>query len=412
MQPIRIMIVGCGYRSTWFSRALNDHPAYDLVALVDVLPEVARVLANDIDRSDLPVYAEVEEALDAVDVDAVVVATSDSEHTGPVLAALARGKYVYVEKPLALTLDDCKAMIEADEAAGHRTMVGFNLRFAPLYRHMHRLINEGAVGKVLTIQADEFYYGGRTYFRRWNRLRSFGGGLWITKASHDFDQLYWLAGSLPTRVSACARLTHYVPKPEAGIRCSECAIEAKCPDSDLRMECAPLFREMQRVREAAGWPPADLCVFNAEKDTFDHGIAQVEFENDTLATYAVNVVSSFTDRRIRVAGEEGILEGRLSKENCFYWKRHEVDSFKEYEEIPLADPKTIGDMHGGGDQRILASFADFVHGNAASAVAPAEAAVAIALGLAATHSSDTGAAIELANLSSWNAICERLMSKA
>jgi len=411
MQPIRIMVVGCGYRSTWSIPALNDHSGYELVALVDALPEAAHVMANSIDRSDLPVFTDVEEALDTVDVDAVVVSTLDSEHTRPVLASLARGKYVYVEKPLALSLDDCKAMIEADEAAGHRTMVGFNLRFAPLYWHMRRLIDEGAVGKVLTVQADEFYYGGRTYFRRWNRLRQFGGGLWITKASHDFDLLYWLAGGLPTRVSACARLTHYVPKPEAGMRCSECPIEGKCPDSDLRMECPEICRKLQEVREAAGWPPADLCVFNAEKDTFDHGIAQVEFDNDALGTYTVNVVSSFNDRRIRVAGEDGILEGRLSKEHCFYWKRHESNSFTEYEEIPLADPNTIGDMHGGGDQRILASFADFVHGNAASAVAPAEAAVAIALGLAATHSSDTGAAIELTNLSSWNAIRDRLMSK-
>ena len=53
---------------------------------------------------------------------------------------------------------------------------------------------EAAVGRVLTVQADEFYDGGRGYFRRWNRLRSEGGGLWLTKASHDFDLLYWLSG--------------------------------------------------------------------------------------------------------------------------------------------------------------------------------------------------------------------------
>jgi len=402
------MLVGCGLRSTWFSRALEAHPEFALTAMVDVLPEAALAIARYADRPDLPVFPDIEQALDAVDVDAVIVATADSEHTVPVLAALQRGKYVYVEKPLALTLEDCRAIILADEAAGRKTMVGFNLRYAPLYQQMHRRISDGAVGRVLTIQADEFYYGGRTYFRRWNRLRAFGGGLWITKASHDFDLLYWLAGSAPTRVTASARLTHYVAKPEAGSRCSDCPIEARCPDSHLKIDHAPIYRELTAIREAAGWPPADLCLFNAEKDTFDHGMAQVEFANRSLASYTVNVVSSFTDRRIRVAGDEGILEGRLSKEHAFYWKRHEVDQFKEYEEVPLSDPSAAGDMHGGGDQRILRSFAAFVRGEESEVVPPAEAAVAIAMGLSATYASDFGAAINLDALKHWDEISGRL----
>jgi len=410
--PIRIIVVGCGGgRGAWFTRQLARHPAYQVVALVDRLPAAARLVAEGCGLGDAPIYAETPQALADVSCDAVLVATPDGEHTAPVLAALALGKHVYVEKPLAITWDDCQAIVRADAEAGQRTMVGFNLRFAPLYRRLHELIadgrrsgdgkrSNGAVGRVLTIQADEFYYGGRTYFRRWNRLRRYSGGLWITKASHDFDLLYWLAGAAPTRVSASARLTHYAPRPEAGQRCRDCPIEAQCPDSYLRDPDvqSDFRRQLDAIREAAGWPPADLCLYNSDKDTFDHGIAQVEFANDVLATYTVNVVAPFTDRRIRVGGSEGTLEGSLSSNELLLWRRrsvagrHVLDPIDAPQRIPLTDALATGG-HGGGDDFILDDFAAFVRGLPSQAIGPAEASVAIALGLAATRASDSGQSV-------------------
>ncbi len=400
--PIRIIVVGCGGgRGAWFTRQLARHPAYQVVALVDRLPGAARLVAEGCGLGDAPIYMEAAQALAEVPCDAVLVATPDGEHTAPVLAALALGRYVYVEKPLAITWDDCQAIVRADDEAGQRTMVGFNLRFAPLYRRAHDLVADGAIGRVLTIQADEFYYGGRTYFRRWNRLRRYSGGLWITKASHDFDLLYWLAGAAPTRVSASARLTHYTPRPEAGQRCRECPIEPQCPDSYLRdPDVQSNFRrQLDALREAAGWPPADLCLYNSDKDTFDHGIAQVEFANDALATYTVNVVAPFTDRRIRVGGSEGMLEGSLSSNDLLLWRRraiagrHVLDPIAAPQRIPLTDAPGAAGGHGGGDDFILVDFAAFVRGQPSHAIGPAEASVAIALGLAATRASDSGQSV-------------------
>lgn len=400
--PIRIIVAGCGGgRGAWFTRQLARHPAYQIVALVDRLPTAAHLVAEECGLGNAPIYVETAQALAEVPCDAVLVATSDGEHTAPVLAALALGKHVYVEKPLAITWDDCQAIVRADAEAGRRTMVGFNLRFAPLYCRLHELIADGAIGRVLTIQADEFYYGGRTYFRRWNRLRRYSGGLWITKASHDFDLLYWLAGAAPTRVSASARLTHYAPRPEAGQRCRDCPIEAQCPDSYLRdPDVQSNFRrQLDAIREAAGWPPADLCLYNSDKDTFDHGIAQVEFANDVLATYTVNVVAPFTDRRIRVGGNEGTLEGSLSSNDLLLWRRrsvagrHVLDPIDAPQRIPLTEAAGAAGGHGGGDDFILDDFAAFVRGLSSRAIGPAEASVAIALGLAATRASDSGQSV-------------------
>jgi predicted dehydrogenase len=251
---IRIVIAGCaGGRGSWFTSQAAAHPDFVLVGLVDRLPDAAGVVATELGLKRAKIHRSTEEALAATEFDALLVATPDAEHAGTAIPALEAGKHVYVEKPLATTLEDCLRMTEVDESAGGKTMVGFNLRFAPFYRRMRDLSRDGHVGRILTIQADEFYYGGRTYFRRWNRLRSVGGGLWITKACHDFDILSWIAGEPPTRVAAQASLSHYVPRSEAATRCSRCPIERKCPDSALpQLERQPEFARPVSVQLGQG----------------------------------------------------------------------------------------------------------------------------------------------------------------
>lgn len=411
MDVIRMIVVGCGGgRGAWFTQQVAQHPAYRLVALVDALPAAARAVANEYGLQELPIFEDTLQALETVPCDAILVATPDGEHTQPVLQALGAGKYVYVEKPLAITLEDCLSIIRADRAAGGRTMVGFNLRYAPLYRHIRHMIGQGAIGQVLTIQADEFYYGGRTYFRRWNRLRRLSGGLWITKACHDFDLLYWLTGTLPLHLSADAHLSYYVPKAEAGQRCSACPIEPQCPDSHWRdmRHASPLRLQIQAIREAAGWPPADLCLYNSEKDTFDHGIAQVAFEGYTLGTYTCNVVAPFTDRRIRVGGTEGALEGSLSSPELLYWRRHEANDYAHATRIPLYEGQARLGEHGGADAFLLDDFATLVRGEAPPSISPAEASVAVAMGLAATRASDEQRTVKLDELNGWEELCAYL----
>lgn len=288
-------------------------------------------------------------------------------------------------------------------------MVGFNLRFAPFYRKMHEMIDSGALGRVLTIQADEFYYGGRTYFRRWNRLRRYGGGLWITKASHDFDLLYWMAGKLPVQLRATAALTHYTSKPEGGTRCSQCPIEASCPDSNAAAldDQPPHMRRIIEIRQKAGWPPTDFCLYNSDKDTFDHGIAQVEFEDDLFAVYTLNVVAAYTDRHLRISGTAATAEGSLESPRILAWNRHEeAREPQEISPVPTANDG-LG-SHGGGDKRLLDDFAAFVRGEPSAVLAPAEASVAVAMGLAATASSDSAQTQAMSGLPGWPEILEYL----
>ncbi len=401
--PIRVTVAGCaGARGSWLAGAAARHPAFRVSSLVDGIPEAARVVAEHHHLGGVPVHATLADSLSREACDAVLVATPDWQHAELTIAALRAGKHVFVEKPLAVTAEDCLRIVRADQAAGGRVMVGFNLRFAPLYRKTRETIRAGELGRILTIQEDEYYQGGRTYFRRWNRLKKYGGGLWITKGCHDFDILFWMAGALPERVSASARLTHFVSNPRAGSRCSSCPIESECPDTALPSIAAQPehWRRIFALREQAGWPPADLCLYNSDKDTFDHGIAQVEFENEALGVYSLNVAASFSDRRIRVSGSGGTFDGTLSGTEGLQWHRRVVEEPPQVVSFlpPGSDARAA---HGGGDEAILDELAAFVRGEPSRAVSPAEASVAVFMGLAATLSSEGHRSVSMSDVPGW-----------
>jgi predicted dehydrogenase len=395
MSAIRTVVVGIGGRGLWAASAFHESEDFEVVGLIDAIRPKAELFAADKQLKNVAIFEDVASCLAGLKFDALAVFTPDGTHAGLVVPALDAGKHVFVEKPLEVTEDKLRAIVDADARAGGRTFVGLNLRYAPLYRKVHELIQSGVLGRVLTIQADEFYDGGRTYFRRWNRLRDKGGGLWITKACHDFDLLHWLADAAPLRVYAEASLDYYTPRQDAAMYCRDCKLLDDCPDRyapaadpELLKKPKTLGYRLNELHEQITGNKPDLCLFNSDKETFDHGIAMVSFANQAFGTYTLNVVAGFTDRRIRVGGTKATVEGELTSATLRLRHRDPARS----ETIPLTDE---GGGHGGGDLQLLGAFAAFVRGEPTAFVAPHEAAVPVRMGLAATRSSDQNCVVTM-----------------
>lgn len=128
-------------------------------------------------------------------VDAIVITTRHDTHAGLVIKALAAGKHVFIEKPLALTLDEVDAIVEARDAAIKRgasplVMVGFNRRFAPHIVRMKQLLDghSGPKAMIMTVNA------GAIPAEHWTQDRDVGGGRIIGEACHFIDLLRHLAG--------------------------------------------------------------------------------------------------------------------------------------------------------------------------------------------------------------------------
>ena len=182
----RVGVVGCGRWGKNLVRNFAELGA--LAAVADIDADAASGCAARYGVPAMPPEA----LLRAPGVDAAVVAVPAEDHAALALAALAAGKHVFVEKPVALTEADAERMIDAAAAKGVTLMAGHLLRFHPCFRELGRIVESGGIGRLQylhTTRADA-----RAFRRAENALWSF--------APHDLSMLLALTGAPPLSVSA------------------------------------------------------------------------------------------------------------------------------------------------------------------------------------------------------------------
>lgn len=196
---LKVALIGCGrVVELRHLPVLRQLPDADVVAVADV---DQRRLCTIADRFGVKErYTTAAELLERCDADVVGVCVPCRFHADVALAALAAGRHVLIEKPLALTLPEADRIIEAAKRAGTKATVGFNLRRHRLVRKARELIRQGAVGKVelvRTIQASV-----NASLPPWREKRETGGGALLEIATHHADQWRFLFSTEVDRVFA------------------------------------------------------------------------------------------------------------------------------------------------------------------------------------------------------------------
>ena len=197
---IRVALVGSGFIQNVHSRAVQEHPNGELVAIANWREPSARALAE---RYGIPrVTTDFEEIVSAHDVDAAVVATPNALHAKQTIALLRSGKHVMVEKPMAMSVAECDEMIEASRDSGASLMVAHCWRFRDEVRAMRDRIAARELGEVVKTRG----YG---VHANWGPSGWFvdpalaGGGALVDMGVHAIDTVRFLLGDpLPTRVCA------------------------------------------------------------------------------------------------------------------------------------------------------------------------------------------------------------------
>jgi predicted dehydrogenase len=141
-------------------------------------------------------YADYRELIRRDDVDVVTIATPNSSHEEISVAALAAGKHVLCEKPLALSYAGARRMEEAARRAGKKTSVNFRYRWVPSARYMKELVESGEVGDVHQLFMNYFNAAVQDPGQpiRWRQTRAEGGGILADIGSHMIDLAHWLVG--------------------------------------------------------------------------------------------------------------------------------------------------------------------------------------------------------------------------
>jgi len=177
---IRIAIVGTGGMANTHARAFASIRGCKVVAACDIIPERVEQFAE---RHNIPAaYTDFDRLLAEVDVDAVSNVTSDAGHAPVSLKAIAKGKHVLCEKPLATNYADAAAMARAAKRKGVINMVNFSYRNSSAIHRAHDLIKRGAIGRVMHLEAS--YLQGWLASRYWGSWEDSPGWLWRLSSAH------------------------------------------------------------------------------------------------------------------------------------------------------------------------------------------------------------------------------------
>jgi phthalate 4,5-cis-dihydrodiol dehydrogenase len=198
-RKLRIGVAGLGRAFTIMLPTFAGDARTKLVAAADPRADARERFAAELGAK---AYATVDELCDDPDVEVVYVATPHQHHVENARTAAARGKHVLVEKPMALTLADCTAMVEAAHAAGVHLIVGHSHSFNAPIQRTREIIARGAVGAVRMISAlnhTDFLYRPR---RPEELVTDQGGGVIFNQAAHQIDIVRLIGGGRVSSVRA------------------------------------------------------------------------------------------------------------------------------------------------------------------------------------------------------------------
>jgi predicted dehydrogenase len=240
--PLRAGIIGLGWIARVHVPALDAAADIELVAACDTDLERAEAIARP---RGARAYTSWEEMLDREELDALWVCTPPLRHRDPTLAALASGIHVYLEKPIARTLDDAKAIVSGAQSADAVCAVGYQWHASELVEEAR----EALAGQRVALLLGRNY--GPVAGRPWFMDRAQGGGQILERGSHHIDFQRAIAGEISAVQAVAARERLAQSDSEAsiddaiGFSTSKAELSARCtrpgPERVSRSSTQPTF---------------------------------------------------------------------------------------------------------------------------------------------------------------------------
>lgn len=403
-----VAILGCGGRGAESYGRLfaSMTDKYKIVALCDILPEKLKKYSEIFGIPEANTFLSEEEFFKAKRADVLVVATQDADHVRHCMAGLRVGYDILMEKPITGEREECFKLLEAQKKYGGKVLVCHVLRYAPAFIKVKELLDEGALGRLVAIQAIEqvaYWHQAHSYVRgNWRRTED-STPMILAKCCHDLDLLQYYAGSPCKSVSSVGDLTFFTAEnaPDgAAKRCLDCKYIDSCPYSakafyiDLwknngcpenswpnNIITSELPLTEKALSEAIEKGPYGRCVFACDNDAVDHQLTQMTFENGVKATLTMTAFTANGGRIMKFYGTLGeiVLDEELGK--------IEVKPFgKGKTEIALSSLIENGYGHGGGDGGLICKLYDILSDRATAETALSASVESHLMGICAEES--------------------------
>ena len=356
----RLAIIGTGtigqehMRVATMIGVAQVHGIYDRNAhSMDVAAEeYARYADNELVR-----YGDLESACNDPDVDALFLCTPNFSHIDVFEVAARSGKPIFLEKPMATTVEDARRIFEIATDYPSCIQVGLQYRYkAPYVEAYHEALERGTVGNIKTISMSEYRPPFLDKVEQWNKFAEYSGGTLVEKCCHYFDLMNLFAGALPVRVYASSGQ-------------------------------AVNFLDFEREGRAS--------------DIDDHGFVIIDYENGVRGNFTLNMFSPHFYEELVICGDRGRLLATETFDFLTDDVAHSRVAIELGEEgasrdtaVGYAKPIEQSGHHGATVFEHLA-FIDHLDGKETDAATPLEGLWSIIVAAAAQESSETGAPVEI-----------------
>lgn len=393
-RTIRLAAIGFGSRISHICALLcRIDPDIRVAAAMDPSVERSKQWAREREiphAEKIQYFQDFERLLEHGDAfDAFLIGSPDNLHT-PMAVRLAEfNKPLYLEKPVCISWEQYEALQLAWAGKEQQVLISFPLRLTNHVRIASELLRSGRLGTINQIQAvNNVHYGG-VFFGQWFRNYEQTGGLWLQKATHDFDYITQLMGATPTHVTAMQSRCIYGGDKPAELRCSRCDDTEKCKESPINLTRRGDDGGMLSFQKPTSDADHDCCFSESIKNQ-DAGSAIIMFDNGAHAAFSHNFVVR------RSAGRRGATVIGYDATLNFAWEADDKIRIIDHhsDKVELIDVPA-GVFHGGGDNVLAQNFVDLLRGRAASICPLDQGLLSAAMCLAARDS---------ANLQSWQPI--------
>lgn len=365
-----LAIIGAGGRGRYVYANIAKQYAAEMkiVAVATPEKETREEMKQEHGIADHALFASWEEMLENPPLaDGLIIATPDRLHYEPTIAAINAGyKYILLEKPIAMELDECKEIARRAEEKQVQIQICHSLRYSPMYRKLKELLDAGTIGTVINIQHSEsvgFFHYAHSYVRGNWSVQKKSAPFILAKCCHDMDLMVYLTGKNCLKLSSFGALTHFKPENApigAPDRCTD-----GCPASDCCPYYAPkLYRTgggknfAVLATENEGYTSLDeacekgrygRCVYRCGNDVCDHQVVNMLFEDGISVSFTVSAFTEHFNRNSRFMGTKGEITCNFNENliSCF-----DFNSGLHTDYRVATNPSG----HGGADEILLRDF--------------------------------------------------------
>jgi predicted dehydrogenase len=373
---MKFAIIGLGGRGSTYAHFINYYGS-ELVAVCD--PDVAKKqLAISYGMPEDAFYTDEDSFFSKGKLaDALVISTLDDLHYGQTMRALELGYDILLEKPIAMTLEECEAIRDKAIECGAKVVVCHVLRYSPWYNKVKEVIDSGAIGDIVCVELTEnigYYHYAHSFCRGNWRNTDVSTPLILAKNCHDTDMICWLIGKKCLAVNSFGSLKYFKKEyaPEGSTEyCFNCPHKDTC-----RYNCFYLYNNeeyeriaglakhgrlgdtKEQINESLSNPDNLLarCVYRCDNNVADNQIVNMQFEDNIIAQLKSIAFTNDLRRILTIHGTEGMLYFAPNGERGVIVEK--LNGEKTL--LPVEEPKGGYNHHGGGDVCIISQFIEYI----------------------------------------------------